>query len=239
MLPLTMTPLAEPVQNIFDSRDLDGNESPPPSDSDYDSSDFADDTIEGADLDTDTENEPESAQKTSTQPTSTRQQQVRCILDHLDQENLKLVDFLDGLSWGDDACIQDPKIRVERTIFLQSARLSAILTKWAVPPRKKGSLKRRAAGAMAPMSEFISQHITNKMDHELEALAPSLHSPPSVDVEKETLHGMSFQNMLTAIQQKAPTLCSIFESLAYQDEQRKRNTHKDPEKVCPAAYCLR
>jgi hypothetical protein len=89
---------------------------------------------------------------------------------------------------------------------------------------------------LAPISEFIPQHITNKMDHKLEALAPSLRSPPSVDVEKETLHGTSFQNMLTALHQKALTLCSIFKSLAYQDEQRKRNTHKDSEKVCSAPY---
>ena len=134
-----MTPLAEQVENIFDSQDLDGNESPPPSDPEYDdlASEFADDTNEGADLDTDTENEPESAQATSTQPTSTWQQQVRHILEYLDKENLKLVDFLDGLSWGDDACIQDLKIHIERTIFLQSARLPAILIKWVVLPRKK------------------------------------------------------------------------------------------------------
>ena len=83
---------------------------------------------------------------------------------------------------------------------------------------------------MTPMSEFVLQHISNKMEDELEALAPCLCSPPSVDVEKETLHGTSFQSMLAAIHQKAPMLCSIFESLAY------RNTHKDPEKVRPAAY---
>ena len=110
-----MTPFAEQVRNIFDSRDVDGNESPPPSDSDSDGSDFADETNDSPDLDigvaTDgSESEPESTQPTFTQPTSTRQQQVRRVLEHLDQQNLKLIDFLDGLSWGDDACIQDPKI---------------------------------------------------------------------------------------------------------------------------------
>ena len=107
-----MTLLAEQVQNIFDSWDLDGNESPPPSDSDYDDLDFADDTNEDSNLYTDTKNEVESIPEISTQPTSTWQQKVRHILEYLDQENIKLVDFLNGLSWGDDACIQDPKIHI-------------------------------------------------------------------------------------------------------------------------------
>ena len=122
---------------------------------------------------------------------------------------------VNGLSWGDDACIQDPKIHIERTIFLQSTKLPVILNKWATPPRKKGSMKRRAAGAMGPMSEFVSKQILNMMDHELKALAPCLHSPPSVDVEKETLQETSFKNMLAIICENSPTLFSIFKSLAY------------------------
>jgi hypothetical protein len=164
-------------------------------------------------------------------PKTTRQQQVRHILEQLDEEKLKLIDFLNGLSWGDDACTQDPKIRTERTIFLQSAKLPEILNKWAVPPRKKGSSKKRAAGATGQMSEFIWKHISDKMDHELEALAPSLRSPPSVDVEKATLQDTSFQNMSDMIHKKAPTLLSVFESLVYREKQKKRNTHKNPKKV--------
>ena len=231
-----MTLLAEQVQNIFDSRDIDGNESRPLSDSDYDALDSANEINDSSDSDTGVTTDDDNLKPASTQPTSTRQQQVRRILEYLDQEKLKLVDFLDGLSWGDDACIQDPKIRIERTIFLQSKRLPVILNKWATPPRKKGSMKRWAAGAMGPMSEFVSKQILDMMDHELEALAPCLHSPPSVDVEKETLQETSFKNMLAIIREKAPTLFSIFKSLAYRDEQKKRNTHKNSEKVCLAAF---
>ena len=240
LLPLTMTPIAELPQNIFDSRDIEGNESSPPSDSDYEGSDMFEETSDHPEYDTgpapdetDDDEEPDSASAAYVYPKSIRQQQVRRILEQLDEEKLKLVDFLDGLSWGDDACTQDPKIRTERTIFLQSAKLPGILNKWAVPPRKKSSTKRRATGATGQMSEFVWKHISDKMDHELEALGPCLRSPPSVDVEKETLQDTSFQNMLDGIHSKAPTLFAVFESLAYREEQKKRNTHKNAEKVRP------
>jgi hypothetical protein len=74
LFPLTMTPIADLHQNIFDSRDLEGNESSPPSDSDYESSEDNSnyDTDSTPDA-TDDDKEPESAQATYSYPKSMQQ----------------------------------------------------------------------------------------------------------------------------------------------------------------------
>ena len=58
-------------------------------------------------------------------------------LTFFDNIGLKIDDFLDGISWGDEACTQNAKIRNEQTRLLQSAKLPEILRHWATP-RQEG-----------------------------------------------------------------------------------------------------
>ncbi|KAF9536358.1 hypothetical protein CPC08DRAFT_616862, partial [Agrocybe pediades] len=94
--------------------------------------------------------------------------QVRDVLEYLDSKHLKVIDFLDGLSWGDTACTQDAKIRSERSILLHSDRLRTILNRWAVPPRTQGSRKARPQGASAVMRSFCLDYVQKETSRELE-----------------------------------------------------------------------
>jgi len=78
LFPLTMTPIADLHQNIFDSRDLEGNESSPPSDSDYESSEDNSnyDTDSTPDA-TDDDKEPESASTAQRTPSESHHPTVK------------------------------------------------------------------------------------------------------------------------------------------------------------------
>jgi hypothetical protein len=123
--------MLEDFRDLFDNRDLNGNEPDEPETSDSDSD------LESSDAGTDFDNDEEAVEEDKEQldqvPLSFRAQQVKHILQEMDRINLKLSDFLDALSWGDVANAQDPKIRVERTILLRNPKLHSILNRWAHP----------------------------------------------------------------------------------------------------------
>ncbi len=156
---------------------------------------------------------------------------TRMALEFFDSINLKTYDFLDGLSWGDTPCIQDAKIRAERTRLFQSSQLPKILQRWAVPPRQPGSSHARATGGSAVMNNFSIQNVCRIVDQELEAMAKYLKSPTSEDIDKETLTSTSFENLSSEMDSTTPVLSKLLNDLAYCDGQRERNTHKTPQKM--------
>ncbi|KAF8876507.1 hypothetical protein CPB84DRAFT_1637610, partial [Gymnopilus junonius] len=101
---------------------------------------------------------------------------VKCILDEFDHQNLKIIDFLDALSWGDTVCTQDPKIRRERTVLLGDKKLEKVLHHWALPPRQRGSKKKRPKGAYPLMKNFATSFLKDQASDELERLGKYLHS---------------------------------------------------------------
>lgn len=163
---------------------------------------------------------------------SVLQQKVRDVLEFLDSKHLKVIDFLDGLSWGDRACTQDPKIRTERTHLLHSQRLGEVLQRWTVAPRVKGSSKARSEGASSTMHTLATMHIGRVLDRELEDIGETLESPASADIEEETLTNTSFDTISSEMRSRMPTFWELLELCVCRSSQRKRNTSKNSEKVC-------
>lgn len=157
--------------DIFYTRDIEGNESEEPSlPSDY--SDFEDDNSKADEEPTSGANLDETEQPTSED--SPLEIKVDQALKYFDSINLKVADFLDGLSWGDAACTRNAKIKMERNILFQSPKLLAILKRWATPPRPKSSSKARPKGASAIMNQFTIEHSNKSIENELGRSLPRL-----------------------------------------------------------------
>ncbi|KAH9474970.1 hypothetical protein JR316_0012069 [Psilocybe cubensis] len=163
---------------------------------------------------------------------SSIQPKVREVLKYLDSKNFKIIDFLDGLSWGDMACTQDPKIRTERSLLLNSPKLGDILHRWCCPPRPAGSSKARPKGAFPTMHEFAVGHIGKEVDQELEQISALLKSPTAIDVEENTLTNTSFEKIAAEMEKSMPTLWKLLDIFLYRNSQRKRNqTKTSSEKI--------
>jgi len=215
--------------NIFNTRDIEGNESPYTSSaSEFSTDDESRDSPQGidSDMDIDSEDNEQDADVL---------QKVLSVLQHMDHTKIKLADFLDALSWGNKACVQDAKVRSERTVLLHSPKLSAILNRWAIPPRSKGSKNRRAEGASTIIHDFAVQFVAREVSTELEDLAPELHSSSldSVDIRRETLVSTSFRNLAAAMEPKAPILWKMLVRLTSRPGIQRANTSesKNPLKA--------
>ena len=145
--------IEEDFGDLFDNRDLNGNEpdelNTSDSDSDLESNDTATEIFSE-----DEEAVEEDQEKLDQVPLSLSAQKVKHILGEMDHINFKLANFLNALSWGDVANTQDPKICTERTILLCDPKLHSILNRWAHPPRLPGSKKKRPEGATTIMRTF-------------------------------------------------------------------------------------
>ena len=221
--------------SLFNTRDVHGNEvasgysSASSSDSDGDFT-FDKRTLPSSTPQSDPSTSIDNSQP-DTAPTSHLQSKINQALSYFDSINLKVDEFLLGFSWGDDACTRDPKIRVERTLFLRSTKLPTILQRWAVPPRQKDSSHARPVGASGTINQFALQHVCHLINKEIEDLAPYLKSPTSLDIDKETLTATSFGNLSERMQSVTPTLWQLLESLAYRVGQKEQNIHKSSLKV--------
>jgi hypothetical protein len=110
--------------DIFYTRNIKGNKSKEPSlHSDY--SDLEDDNSKTDEEPTSGANLEEKEQPTSED--SPLENKVDQALKYFDSINLKVADFLDGLSWDDAACTRNAKIKMECSILFQSPKLLAIL----------------------------------------------------------------------------------------------------------------
>ncbi|KAF8812627.1 hypothetical protein BYT27DRAFT_7220796 [Phlegmacium glaucopus] len=158
-------------------------------------------------------------------------------LTFLDSINFKTADFLDGLSWGDQRCTHDAKVHIERTLFLRSPALPAILERWAKPSRPPGSKKKRPKGAQTVMDDFASNHLEERLSKELKNIKPNMSSPPSEDVTKKTLIETSFERLSAVMKTKAPLLWRLLNILGKKPRQEK-NTHKNSEKILILICCM-
>lgn len=220
------------LANIFETHDFDGNE---PDEELNESSDSDEDVQMAGTTDvqvsTQSGEESEDEENEPYREVSSRCHKIKTALLFLDTLGLKLDDMIDGMSWGDEDCTLDAKIRNERTQLLRSSKLPGILKRWAMPPRPKKSKAKCPEGASATMNAFALEHVQRTLSMELEDLATDLHSPTSVDVEKETLTGTTFKNLLETTQTTAPLTWKLLQELATRPSQKTRNTQKDPVKV--------
>jgi len=222
-------PLEEEFGDLFNNRDLNGNEPDEPDTSDSDSD------LESNDAETDFGEDEETVEEDKEQldevPLSFLAQKVKHILEEMDRIYLNLADFLDVLSWGDVANTQDPKIRVKRTILLGNPKLHSILNRWAHPPRLPRSKKKRPEGATTVMRGFTLQFMKEEISRGLEKLAPYLVSPVSDDVRTATLISTGFDELSEKMKSETPLLWSLLKALTQHPKPRKPR-RKDPKKVC-------
>ncbi|KAI0630349.1 hypothetical protein C8Q77DRAFT_1219914 [Trametes polyzona] len=106
-------------------------------------------------------------------------ERVRNILKCMDNNGMNLPMFLDALSWGDEDCVNDPKVRYERTALMVSEELPHILKRWYRAPRTSTSRAHyvRPAGARKALEEFAMDCAAEILDRELESTAHLFRSP--------------------------------------------------------------
>ncbi|GLB46007.1 hypothetical protein LshimejAT787_5400040 [Lyophyllum shimeji] len=163
---------------------------------------------------------------------------VEYVLRVMDSIGINLPIFLDALSWGDEACTQNAKIRYERAAFMNSQELPKILRQWLKPERSPGSKKKRARGAAPTMKAFALECIEDLVDKELRQLAPHLASPAGEDVEPETLLSTGFAGMQQDVEASAPSCLRLLKKMACRKGQED-NAKKGPEKVSLVIYITR
>ncbi|PPR00408.1 hypothetical protein CVT26_009693 [Gymnopilus dilepis] len=225
--------------SLFDNRDvgIDGNESEPeevPSDLEMEDSDVEEEPEEEGG-----EEEEEEIEEISEGDSTELRDKVKSLLEVFDEKNLKVVDFLDAISWGDTACTKDAKVRNERTILLRDKKLGGILHRWARPPRRPGSNKRRALGAYPIMKDFAVDFLKNLASTELERLAKFLHSSAdgSEDVRTSNLLKTGFKDLSTTMHAHAPVFWTLLESLMDRPSAREE-TKKEKTKITSTIVCI-
>ncbi|KAF8064098.1 hypothetical protein FPV67DRAFT_1420267 [Lyophyllum atratum] len=147
-------------------------------------------------------------------------------LHFMDSVGINLPIFLDALSWGDESCTQEGKVRYERAALMNSQELPGILRRWLKPPRTPGSKKKHPRGAAPTMKAFALDCVEEVVDRELELLAPHLKSPAGDDVQAETLTSTGFEGMQKDVEAAAPSCFRLFQKMASRRSQHIRNTEK-------------
>lgn len=226
--------------NIFQDRDYVGNEQESSDDdSEYDSDeDIAPPAEDPNSADTDDEDPIRPAIQVE------RTAQIRMLLDEkdlvvkviqilrfMDSIGMNIPIFLDALSWGDNSCTQNAKVRYERSALLNSRELPSIIRRWLKPPRAPGSKKKRARGAAPAIKEVMLECIGEVIDKELEVLGPHLKSPAGDDVRAETLTSTGFEGMQRDVEMFAPSCLRLLGKMATTASQERRNKEKNPAKV--------
>jgi hypothetical protein len=143
---------------------------------------------------------------------------------------------LDGISWGDEECTQNAKIRVDRTQLLNSAELPGILQRWWKPPRSRSGKKKRPKGARAVMQNFAFDCSQQILEEEMEQLVKAFKSPAGDDVKEEHLTGISFPQMVARVKKIAPNLWVVLSRLARSQSQQERSPMKNPTNVSCIYY---
>ncbi|KAM6496624.1 hypothetical protein JOM56_007097 [Amanita muscaria] len=123
--------------------------------------------------------------------------------------------------------------RYARTGLMKSKELPLILHRWWKPPRAPGSNNCRSLGATVVMERFAYECSTKVLDREQEKSAALFKSPSASgeDVAEEQLTGTVFNTTIDKVKKRSPHLWSLLHGLAYQERQKEKNTHKNPEKI--------
>ncbi|KAI0038309.1 hypothetical protein FA95DRAFT_1551310 [Auriscalpium vulgare] len=158
---------------------------------------------------------------------------ARDILNYIDSKGMNLPFLLDAVSWGDAGCIEDSKIRYERTGLMVSKELPGIIARWCRPPRTSGSHDARAGAASAPMQKFAIEHLGNVIDQELERAQDLLRSPPD-SLSEKSLAEFSLEKKIESLRSAdgVPTLWSVLTRvLGHRSADSGVKSRKDPEKI--------
>ncbi|KAJ7909186.1 hypothetical protein B0H13DRAFT_2014863 [Mycena leptocephala] len=225
-----------PPPNIFD----DPYEDPDYSEPESDDSGVGPDPISP---ESESEDEPELGPDSTSipnqppsMPLGARAQKIWKILVFMDGQGITLANLLDGISWEDEECTQNAKIRVDRTQLLNSAELPAILRRWWKPPRSRSGKKKRPKGARAVMQNFAFDCSQQILEEEMEQLVKAFKSPAGDDVKEEHLTGISFPQMVARVKKIAPNLWVVLSRLARSQSQQERSPMKNPTNVSCVYY---
>ncbi|KIK80850.1 hypothetical protein PAXRUDRAFT_157538, partial [Paxillus rubicundulus Ve08.2h10] len=128
---------------------------------------------------------------------------VLSVLSSMESVGLNLPLFLDFLSWGDQECVVNAKIRYERTALMVSEELPGILERWRSPPRAAGSTDVRAKAARPVMEEFAFSCVTEVVEKELQGIQ-ELSLCPSDEVSDSGLTRFLIEDMVLKLSSPAP-----------------------------------
>lgn len=220
------------LQNIFNSRELDDEEFTSDESEMSDSDSSPDEPTATVPFGTDTPSEDESENfPFQSPPSSETATIVKQILIEIDKRGFSVAKFLNGLSWGDTACTQDPKICYERTSLLHDPQLVNILHRWISPPRPPKSKKKQPEGASPGMKQFVIEYTKKTLSDELENLAPYLVSTTKDDIKIERLISTTFEQFEIDMQEAAPFLWGVLKCLATPVKRRNSNINRNTTKV--------
>ncbi|KAG1724002.1 hypothetical protein EDB19DRAFT_1579048, partial [Suillus lakei] len=102
------------------------------------------------------------------------------ILDAISEQGMTLSLFLDALSWGDESCHSNDRIRFARTGLMLSEELPGILERWYHPLRNqhKGQHSVKQRITTENLQKFAVKCMADLLEYEIEHIAPHFTSPP-------------------------------------------------------------
>ncbi|KAI6137950.1 hypothetical protein BKA82DRAFT_4333663 [Pisolithus tinctorius] len=132
-------------------------------------------------------------------------EKVLTVLPCMDSVGLNLPLFLDFLSWGDQECIVNAKIRYECTALMVSKELPGILECWRSPPQASCS-------STAVMEEFAFSCVGEVVEKELQGIQ-ELAMCPSDEVSDSGLTRFLIKDIVLKLSSPAlgsmPKLCVL------------------------------
>jgi hypothetical protein len=159
---------------------------------------------------------------------------VLAVLSCMDSVGLNLPLFLDFLSWGDQECIVNAKIRYERTTLMVSEELPGILKWWRSPPQVTGGTNSRSKGAQPVMEEFAFSCITEVVEKELQGIE-ELAMCPSDEVSDSGLTRFLIEDMVLKLSSptlsSTPRLWALLQKASQTKEQARKHTKKPSDLV--------
>lgn len=207
------------TQEVFDNRDIAGNESPLCSESESDP-----ETLSTTETQQNLSTVMEQPSQDFVIPTLSKSDilstKIKNVLKEMENQNIHVAEFLDGLSWGDADCNKDRGIINARTSLLSDPILPSILHRWAFPPRPSQSKHRRPEDAQSIMKEFAIDYIQRTTNKELQNLAPTLQSATDEDVNSDRLASTTYKELSDDMHQYAPVLWKLLETLAIDPNSR-------------------
>jgi len=158
---------------------------------------------------------------------------VLTVLSCMDSVGLNLPLFLDFLSWGDQECVVNARIRYERTTLMVSEELPDILERWRSPPRSTGSTDARAKGAQSVMEKFAFSSVAEVVEKELQGIQ-GLAACPSDEVSGSDSNFL-IKDMTLKLSSPTlsgtPKLWALLEKISRTKEQHRKHTKKPSDLV--------
>jgi hypothetical protein len=153
----------------------------------------------------------------------------------MDDHSLNLTLFLWAISWNNKPLVQNGVARFARTSLMVSNELPDILKNWHQPPCQHNAGIRTKAAQQA-MTDWALDTICEALDREMMALT-DLMSLPQDELSEEALLSIHWKDLISDVQEVAPTSWKLFRHAAYTPQQDACNTQKNPDSV-RERYCL-